>query len=136
MWPLATKAQTETECVTMAVYYEAGNQTVLGKIGVANVIRNRKEHRRFPNTYCGVVQQPSQFSFYWDGQPEPMPRNASKMEKWALFESQVVAWVIDWLPDFTGGSLHYHSDTIDKPKHWKRFEHYVTIDNHEFYVGL
>ncbi len=126
----------DSDCVTMAVYYEAGNQTFIGKIGVANVIRNRKEHHRFPDTYCEVVKQKSQFEFYWDGLPEPMPKKANAFEEWALFESRVIAWMVDLLPDFTGGSLHYHNDTIERPESWKRFEHYVTIDNHEFYVGL
>lgn len=123
----------ETHCVTKAVYFEAGNQSILGKVAVANVIRNRKISKRWPNTYCKVVKQRHQFTFYWDGKPEKMPVKDNPFEHWALFESRLIAWLVDFLPDVTHGSLFYHSDKIDKPVYWTPMVHYVTIGNHTFY---
>ncbi|WP_375383219.1 cell wall hydrolase [uncultured Sphingomonas sp.] len=60
------------ECLTAAIYYEAGNQSDDGERAVAQVVLNRVRHPAFPATVCGVVYQGSehagcQFSFACDG---------------------------------------------------------------------
>lgn len=61
------------ECLTSAVYYEAGNEAVDGQRAVAQVVLNRARHAAFPSTVCGVVYQGStrvtgcQFTFTCDG---------------------------------------------------------------------
>lgn len=40
---------------------EAGNESMEGKIAVANVVINRVKDSRFPNTLKGVIYQPYQF---------------------------------------------------------------------------
>lgn len=124
------------DCLTMAVYYEAGNQTLTGKMAVANVIENRLQQRRYPNSYCEVVKQNRQFSFYWDGLPEPMPKNSSKMEKAALLESRIVAFLVfsglHW--DNTDGSDHYHSYKVD-PVWTSEMTPTARIGDHSFYTS-
>ena len=56
-------------CMSSAIHHEAGGESRAGKIAVASVVLNRKEDPRFPNTVCGVVKQPRQFS--WVGK-KPM----------------------------------------------------------------
>lgn len=126
----------ELDCLTMAVYYEAGNQTLTGKMAVANVIENRLDQRRYPDTYCEVVKQRNQFSFYWDGLPEPMPKNSSKMEKQALLESRIVATIayIGLLRDNTHGSDHYHSHKVD-PVWTTKMTATTRIGDHTFYTS-
>lgn len=46
---------------------EAGNQSLLGKRLVADVILNRVDSEIFPDTIHGVIAQPKQFSTYWNG---------------------------------------------------------------------
>lgn len=60
------------QCLTSAVYYEAGNEPDVGQRAVAQVVLNRVRHPAFPATVCGVVFQGSdhphcQFSFACDG---------------------------------------------------------------------
>jgi len=61
------------ECLTSAVYYEAGNEAADGQRAVAQVVLNRTRHAAFPGTVCGVVYQGStrvtgcQFTFTCDG---------------------------------------------------------------------
>lgn len=43
------------------VHAEAGNQDLLGRRLVADVVLNRMEHVDFPNTVKGVIYQPGQF---------------------------------------------------------------------------
>jgi len=61
------------DCMTAAIYYEAGNETPQGQAAVAQVVLNRMRHPAYPNTICGVVFQGQerstgcQFSFTCDG---------------------------------------------------------------------
>ena len=61
------------DCLTAAVYYEAGGEPLAGQQAVAQVVLNRLRHPAFPKTVCGVVFEGSnlstgcQFSFTCDG---------------------------------------------------------------------
>jgi spore germination cell wall hydrolase CwlJ-like protein len=44
-------------CMALNIYHEAKNQSMLGQIAVGQVVMNRVEDRRFPNTVCEVVKQ-------------------------------------------------------------------------------
>ena len=44
-------------CLAENIYFEARAESIEGKAGVANVTRNRVEDKRWPGTYCEVVQQ-------------------------------------------------------------------------------
>jgi spore germination cell wall hydrolase CwlJ-like protein len=70
------------DCMTQAVYYEAGNQSEDGQRAVAQVVINRVRHPSWPNSVCGVVYQGPmragggcQFTFTCDGSlgRAPMP---------------------------------------------------------------
>lgn len=50
-------------CMANAVFHEAGNQSLEGKLAVASVILNRAKSSRFPDSPCDVVHQRNQFSF-------------------------------------------------------------------------
>ncbi|MBB4614587.1 cell wall hydrolase [Novosphingobium taihuense] len=53
----------ELECLAGAVFFEAKSETLAGQLAVGRVIVARANSGRFPSSYCGVVYQPSQFSF-------------------------------------------------------------------------
>ncbi len=57
----------ETNCLATAVYFEAKGEPLAGQLAVAEVIMNRAKSGRFARTLCGVVKQPSQFSFVRGG---------------------------------------------------------------------
>ena len=68
----ALDASHDLDCLTQAVYYEAGSDTAAGQAAVAQVVLNRVRHPTFPKTICGVVYQGAasghcQFSFICDG---------------------------------------------------------------------
>jgi len=44
-------------CLAENIYFEARAESMEGKAAVANVTRNRLEDKRWPGTYCEVVQQ-------------------------------------------------------------------------------
>jgi N-acetylmuramoyl-L-alanine amidase len=53
----------ELHCLAGAIYFEAKSESLTGQLAVGRVIVARSKSGRFPNSYCGVVFQPSQFSF-------------------------------------------------------------------------
>ena len=53
----ASHSQSEIDCLTKNIYYEAGAEPIAGQIAVAQVTINRTGDKRFPNTICGVVHQ-------------------------------------------------------------------------------
>ena len=62
------------DCLSQAIYFEAGNQSEDGMRAVAQVVLNRVRHPSWPNTVCGVVYQGPmrpgggcQFTFTCDG---------------------------------------------------------------------
>jgi spore germination cell wall hydrolase CwlJ-like protein len=57
----------EIECLAGAVYFEARSESLDGQLAVGRVIVARTQSGRFPASYCGVVYQPSQFSFIHRG---------------------------------------------------------------------
>jgi hypothetical protein len=57
----------ELNCLAGAVYFEAKGESLVGQLAVGRVIVARTRSGRFPASYCGVVYQPSQFSFVRGG---------------------------------------------------------------------
>lgn len=58
---------TELDLLMRCVQAEAGNQPIEGKQACAEVIRNRVNDPRFPDTIFGVITEPGQFSVYKNG---------------------------------------------------------------------
>ena len=102
------------ECLTSAVYYEAGRETDAGQRAVAQVILNRVRHPAYPSSVCGVVFQGStrstgcQFTFTCDGSMAftPMASAWSRARKvaWEALNGAVHA--------SAGLSTHYHADYV------------------------
>ena len=70
-------------CMALNIYHEARNQSMVGQVAVGEVVMNRVEDSRFPDTICEVVKQAvtykntdkpvlhkCQFSWYCDGQKD------------------------------------------------------------------
>ena len=47
---------TEREhCMALNIYHEARSENMAGKFAVADVVLNRVNDRRYPDTVCGVI---------------------------------------------------------------------------------
>lgn len=107
----------EAHCLALNVYYEARSSNLADKAGVADVVLNRVNDRRYPSTICGVVQdgyKPGrsncQFSWYCDGK-EDIPQD---VDRWN--EAQIIAFnMIDYKEyrGITEGATHYHAIYVD-----------------------
>lgn len=62
-----SKEWDHTELLAACVEAEAGNQGLLGKQMVADVILNRVDDPEWPDSIESVISQKYQFTSYWDG---------------------------------------------------------------------
>ena len=108
-------AQTQAlECLTSAIYYEAGQESDAGQRAVAQVILNRVRHPAYPASVCGVVFEGStrptgcQFTFTCDGSMARAPMAAAwqraRKVAWAALSGAVHAPA--------GLATHYHANYV------------------------
>ena len=49
--------ETALMCLAFNIYHEARSQSTIGQLAVAQVVMNRVDDDRFPDTVCEVVKQ-------------------------------------------------------------------------------
>ena len=121
-------------CLAVAIFFEARGEPYQGKEAVANVILNRVEDKRYPNSVCGVVNEHKAFSYTQDGLHDDPTRHTGHQDKIAWAESQEVAR--EALQGNTLGitSTHYHANNV--LPFWAK--HYTVdgqIGDHIFYTN-
>ena len=117
-------AASEATCLAEAIYYEARSEDKLGKLLVAEVVLNRTEDERFPNSVCRVVSQAGQFSWY----KNKGEKNPEQWKKSKLLARSILVGSIE-LPET--GSLFFHSGK--KPRSWSQMSKTMKHGNHTFY---
>jgi spore germination cell wall hydrolase CwlJ-like protein len=134
-------------CLALNVYHEARSENLAGKFAVSDVVLNRVNDNRYPDTICGVVKQAvlskwhleqgrevpvrnkCQFSWYCDGRKD----DPTDMDAWA--ESRLVAYQMlegNLYRGITEGATHYHA-TYVQPSWRTRFSLVGHIGSHIFY---
>lgn len=144
---MTTTPHPEAFCLALNVYHEARNQSFAGQLAVANVVINRVNDERFPNTICEVVFQgptrPSwkgtgelipvrnrcQFSWYCDGKSD-VPKEKEHFQDIYLFSFTMLQEATSI--DITDGATHYHADYV-QPSWAKSKTRTVEIEDHIFY---
>ena len=117
----------EIGCLAGAIYFEAKSESLAGQLAVGRVIVARSKSGRFPNSYCGVVYQPSQFSFV-RGTAMPGISKASRQWKNAVAVAQI-AHSGTWRSPVEG-ALYFHAAYVSPGWRLKRVGQ---IENHVFY---
>jgi spore germination cell wall hydrolase CwlJ-like protein len=117
----------EVNCMALNIYYETRSSNLADNYAVADVVLNRVEDTRYPDTICGVVKEGMkykdgrmkrnmcQFSWYCDGKND-VPHNRESWKK-----AQSVAWdIVKWdnFRGLTEGATHYHTTYVN-PK-WNK----------------
>ncbi len=128
------KGDAEWRCLTEALYFEARGESVKGQFAVAEVILNRVDSVRFPNTACKVVNQGTgrkfqcQFTYTCDGYSEIIREHAA----WDQV-GKVARILMDGTERrLTEGATHYHTHAV-RPRWSRMFARTVTIGAHHFY---
>ncbi len=109
----------EAECLAIAVYFEAKSESLAGQLAVAEVVINRSESGRFPKSICGVVKQPSQFSFVKGGR-----------KQWRTAVAIAHIATQDLATGAVPKALFFHATRVSPGWKLKRL---ATVGNHVFY---
>ncbi|HEV2532459.1 cell wall hydrolase [Phenylobacterium sp.] len=103
------------DCMTAAIYYEAGFESAEGQRAVAQVVLNRMRHPAFPKTVCGVVFQGAdrtgggcQFTFTCDGALARKPDEVA----WARARKVAEAALNGYVMKQVGEATHYHAEYV------------------------
>ncbi|MGB0901409.1 cell wall hydrolase [Halocynthiibacter sp.] len=121
-------------CLSEALYFEARGESVEGQFAVAEVILNRVDSARFPNSVCGVINQGTgrkyqcQFTYTCDGHAEVVnePRAYDQVQK-------VAATMLNGAErGLTGGATYYHTRAVN-PRWARQFNRTAAIGVHLFY---
>ncbi|NQV20067.1 MAG: cell wall hydrolase, partial [Rhodospirillales bacterium] len=116
------------KCLAQAIYFEARSEPIEGQAAVAEVVLNRVQDKRFPNTVCGVVFQNEkwrhrcQFSFACDGRSD-RPRERKSWQQARKIAAVVLAGAED---DMTNAATHYHAVYV-QPGWAQRLERTVQV---------
>lgn len=102
------------ECLTSAIYYEAGQESTDGQRAVAQVVLNRVRHPAFPANVCGVVYEGStrptgcQFTFTCDGSLMRGP----ELGAWSRAKAVAEAALSGYVYKPVGNATHYHANYV------------------------
>lgn len=146
----------ELYCMALNIYHEARADHIAGQYAVADVVLNRVEDTRYPNSICEVIKQAKykeswktkqdpnlednnrkyipirnkcQFSWWCDGKSD----QAHDSDSWR--KAQEIAYRIVQQRKYRGiseGSTHYHA-TYVSPRWASDFDLVGRIGDHIFY---
>ena len=119
----------EMLCLAQAVYFEARGESLSGQLAVAQVVINRAESGRFASSYCGVVTQPSQFSFVRGGRIPSANVGSAAWNRAAAIA--LIAHEGLWRSE-AGDALYFHASHVS-PRWARARTTLATIDRHVFY---
>ena len=124
----------QVACMAKNIFYEAGGETILGQVAVANVVMNRVNHG-FAETPCKVIYQKTvinenvvcQFSWVCEEKGELNKASASYKQAEMVAFQTMMGMYKDVVPKTT---LFFHSINIDPAWPYKQV---AKIGNHIFY---
>jgi spore germination cell wall hydrolase CwlJ-like protein len=124
----------ESDCLSLAIYYEARSESDVGQHAVAQVVLNRVADPAYPNDVCSVVFQGAerrtgcQFSFTCDGSMARRPQGIA----WTRARQIAAAALAGRGNAPVGNATHYHTTAI-RPYWAPSLTRVATIGAHIFY---
>jgi spore germination cell wall hydrolase CwlJ-like protein len=128
----APTGDAQWQCLTKALYFESRGESLKGQFAVAEVILNRVDSARYPNSVCGVVEQGGrsgcQFSYHCDGARDVM-RDGEAVDT----AGRIARLMLDGAPrQLTFGATHFHTRAVN-PRWSHVYERTAAIGAHLFY---
>ncbi|MDP6584601.1 MAG: cell wall hydrolase [Anaerolineales bacterium] len=121
----------ELYCAAQNIYFESRGEPDLGQLGVGQVVLNRVESPKWPDSICDVVWQEKQFSWTHDGKSDRIKLSTKENRRvWMKSVFYAVMSLIE--DDVTNEATHYHSESVE-PYWTKSMTQTAHIGNHIFY---
>jgi spore germination cell wall hydrolase CwlJ-like protein len=123
-------------CLTEALYFEARGESLQGQFAVAEVILNRRDSNKFPNSVCTVVNQGAktgkkyacQFSYKCDGRAEVFSEGNAYIQV-----GKVARLMLDGKArTLTKGATFYHTGAV-RPRWSRKLLRTAKVGRHYFY---
>lgn len=131
--PTAT-GDKQWECLSEALYFEARGESVQGQFAVAEVILNRVDSPKFPDTVCKVINQGTgrkyacQFTYTCDGLKEVIHERRAYDRV-----AKIAKLMLNGAPRaLTKGATYYHTTAVN-PRWSRKFPRTAKIGVHLFY---
>ena len=121
----------DLKCLAQNIFFEAGTESMLGKIAVGQVTVNRVKIGHWGETVCEVVNAKDQFS--WTNRDDISVDTGSKNYKESLMAAKKVLQERKRLR-ILRSALFYHADYV-RPKWADKNQKVTTIEKHIFYNG-
>lgn len=131
------KQESEQMCLAKAIYHEAKGEPEVGKKGVAKVVLNRKQHRKFPKSICNVVNQIDYVDgkkvcqFSWVCGKSRIDTNSNSWED-AKFLSESILTNKVALPNF-GPDVLFFKSVRSRQRFGKGYQLVSRLGNSNFY---
>lgn len=103
----------ELQCLSEALYFEARGTGDIGYRAVAEVIVNRRNDNRFPDTVCGVVDQRYNGSCQFSYRCLAGPLNYSEPAELILAQSAGAELLAGEGEHITNGALFFHAQWME-----------------------
>ena len=141
----------ELYCMALNIYHESRGDNIAGRFAVADVVLNRVQDPRYPDTICEVVKEGPISKWWKEEKNKEVPiRNRCQFSWWcdgkddtphqarAWRQSQEIAYHIVYNNQFRGiteGATHYHATYVNPS--WNRSMVEIgRIGEHIFYKSL
>ena len=128
-------------CLAQNIYYETRGSSLADMAATADVVLNRVQDTRYPDTICRVIQQGEQdangnmirnrcqFSWYCDGKSD-WPTDT---DSWVRAQELALSMILyGKYRGITEGATHYHAHYVN-PRWARSFDLTGTIGDHKFY---
>jgi spore germination cell wall hydrolase CwlJ-like protein len=125
--PVAGSLDRDLRCLAGAIYFESRGESLDGQLAVGRVVVERANSGRFPRSYCGVVFQPSQFSFVRGRAMPSIPEGSAAWQRAVAIAR--IAHEDSW-DSPADGALFFHATYVSPG--WRK-QRLARIDNHIFY---
>ena len=145
--------QTDVDCMTANIYFEANNQKILGQQLVAKSVMNRFNDGKYTqgkdNTLCNIItaglkdkdgtplKNKCQYSWYCDGKSDRVNLNKVVIHRAWGIATEVATRMLNGSMTYDSGLTHYHTYAVSP--NWKDADnmHYITrVGAHLTYVEI
>lgn len=119
--------------LSLNIYHESGNQSILGKIAVGMVTLNRVKDSRFGDTIENVIKEYKQFSWYNPKKKIYIPKN-EKMWNESVYVAKLILNLDNnhAIIKMFDGITHFHNLSVE-PEWIKSMIKVTQIGDHIFY---
>lgn len=119
------------ECLAYNAFHESRSEADISNIAIMNVVINRVQSSRFPNTICEVIKQSSQFSWTQDGKPDTIHNPKQYKRLYNLAEVFLINK--ESFKSISEGADHYVK--VDHVTNWdySKLIYIGRFDDHLFY---